>query len=99
MLFEADFSEYQDTYLERFVEHDPLSDEAISRCRRHSAFINTTGFIEEPWIPYSKHKKIIKSISRALYHVSFQSLGGRHKIPFALTEPNRREGIKVRTVE
>ena len=54
MLFEADFSEYQDTYLERFVEHDPLSDEAISRCRRHSAFINTTGLIEEPWIPYLK---------------------------------------------
>ena len=48
MLFEVDFSEYQDTYLERFFEHDLLSNEAISRCRRHSAFINTKGLIEEP---------------------------------------------------
>ena len=71
MLFEADYSEYQDTYLKRFVENDPPSDEAISRYRGHSAFINTTGLIEEPWIRYSKHKRIIKSISPALYHVSF----------------------------
>ena len=71
MLFEADYSEYQDTYLKRFVENDPLSDEAISRYRGHSAFIKTTGLIEEPWIPYSKHKRIIKSISSALDHVSF----------------------------
>ena len=95
MLYEVplgtDFSEYMGTYLERFVDHDPLSDESIARYRRHSAFINATGLLEEPWIPSSKHKRILKKILSYKDHVSYYWLGGRDKIPFVLIEPYGRE--------
>ena len=88
---EPDFSENMGTYLERFVYYDPLSDESIARYRRHSAFINASGLIEEPWRPSPRHKRILKKILSYKDHVSFYWLGGRHKIPFVLIEPYGRE--------
>ena len=91
MLYEVplgtDFSEYMGTYLERFVDHDPLSDESIARYRRHKAFINASGLIEEPRVPSPKHGAVLKQIVNAKDHVSFYWLGGQDKIPFVLTEP------------
>ena len=67
---EPDFSEYKGTYLERNFDHDPLSDGSIARYRRHRAFINASGLIEEPWIPSPKHSGVLKQIVNAKDHVS-----------------------------
>ena len=71
MLFEADFSEHKSAYLERFVDHDPLSDESIARYRRHSAFINVSGLFEERCVPSPKHGAVLKQIVNAKDHISF----------------------------
>jgi len=85
-VLDPEFSQYNGTYCEHYVDHDALSDESIARYRRYKAFIDASGLIEEPWIPSFKHGKIEK-ILPARDHISYFWFGGRGKIPFVLLEP------------
>ena len=83
---DPEFSSSMGTYLERYVDHDPLSDRSIARYRRFEAFINGSALIEEPLIPSFKHGKIVKMILPARDHVSYYWFGREKFIPIVLAE-------------
>jgi len=86
-ILDAEFSSSMGNYLNRYVNHSPLSDESLARRRRFTAFLEYSGLIEESRIPSFKHGRIAKKISHYRDHVSYYWLGGIGKIPFLLTEP------------
>ena len=86
-ILDAEFSSSMGNYLNRYVNHSPLSDESIARRRRFTAFLEYSGLIEESRIPSFKHGRIAKKIPHYRDHVSYYWLGGIGKIPFLLTEP------------
>lgn len=81
------FCEKRPTYEERYILHDPLSDECIARWRRLRAFKTATGLVEECRIPSFKHLEICNWI-RDLDHTSYWWFG---QIPLVMTECYRGE--------
>ena len=86
-ILDAEFSSSMGSYLDRYVNRKPLSDESIARRRRFTAFLEYSGLIEESRIPSFKHGRIARKISGYRDHVSYYWLGRIGKIPFLLTEP------------
>ena len=87
MEFDKEFSEYNGTYAERYIDHRPHFDESKARSRRFKEFIRCTGLIEENYKPSFKHSEIVKKIIRIRDHVTYLWLPRRNAIPFVLTEP------------
>ena len=92
-ILDAEFSSSMGNYLNRYVNHSPLSDESIARRRRFTAFLKYSGLIEESRIPSFKHGRIAKKIPHYRDHVSYYWLGGIGKIPFLLTEPYTQQNL------
>ena len=84
---DSEFCEVRPTYEERYILHDPLSDECIARLRRLRAFKTATGVIEECRIPSFKHLEISKLV-RDQDHTSYWWYG---KTPLVMTECYRGE--------
>lgn len=85
-ILDAEFSSSMGSYLDRYVNRKPLSDESIARRRRFTAFLECSKLIEETRIPSFKHGRIAKRISGYRDHVSYYWFGGTGRIPFLLTE-------------
>jgi len=85
--FDSEFCESKPTYEERYILHDPLSDECIARLRRLRAFKTATGLGEECRIPSFKHLEI-RNLIRDLDHTSYWWFG---KTPLVMTECYRGE--------
>lgn len=84
------------TYRQRYVDHDPLSDECISCGRRHDNLIGISGLIEEIRIPSKEHKAILKKLGGVNYHASFYWYG---KIPVVMVEPYGRQVYEFDGIE
>ena len=87
---DTEFCEYIGDFIERYVNHDPLSDESIARHRRVAAFMQETGLTEEPHIPSFAHTEIFEFIDEHLDHTSqwwLQVGPFKKKIPFFMVEP------------
>ena len=82
------------SYLNRYVYHDPLSDESIARYRRHIAFVRGSGLIEETQ-KFAKHYKMTSNMRFIYDHVSCYWYGRRGGIPFVLTEPYTHKNYPV----
>ena len=100
-ILDPEFSSSVGSYLNRYVDHNPLNDESISRDRRFTAFLEYSGLIEETRIPSFKHGRIAQKICGFRDHVSYYWLGGIGRVPFLLTEPYTHQdllaaGVKCR---
>lgn len=82
------------SYLNRYVYHDPLSDESIARYRRHIAFVRASGLIEETQ-NFAKHYKMTTNMCYIYDHMSCYWYGRRGRIPFVLTEPYTHKNYPV----
>lgn len=90
---DKEFCEAGLTIFEKWINHNPLSDECIARYRRTKAFINATGLVQEIRQPSFAHTAIFEYLDVDLDHTSqwFMVLQDGRKIPFFLTEPYRYE--------
>lgn len=75
------------TYRQRYVDYDALSDECISRGRTHNNLISISGLLEEIRLPSKDHRAILKKLGGVNDHVSFYWYG---KIPVVMVEPYGR---------
>jgi hypothetical protein len=84
------------TYRQRYVDHDPLSDKCISRGRRHDNVLGISGLIEEIRIPSKEHKAILKKLGGVECHASFYWYGN---IPVVMVEPYGRQVYEFDGIE
>tara|TARA_B110000977_G_scaffold114908_1_gene148558 strand:- start:22 stop:537 length:516 start_codon:yes stop_codon:yes gene_type:complete len=84
------------TYRQRYVDHDPLSDGCISRGRRHDNFIGISGLIEEIRRPSKEHNAILKKLRGVTDHASFYWYGN---IPVVMVEPYGRQVYEFDGIE
>ena len=59
------------TYRQRYVDYDPLSDECIARGRTYDNLIRISGLLEEIRLPSKEHDAILKKLRGANDHASF----------------------------
>ena len=72
------------TYRQRYVDYDPLSDECIARGRTYDNLIRISGLLEEIRLPSKEHNAIAKKLRGANDHSSFYWYKG---IPVVMVEP------------
>ena len=72
------------TYRQRYVDYDPLSDECIARGRTYDNLIRISGLLEEIRLPSKEHDAILKKLRGANDHASFYWYKG---IPVVMVEP------------
>ena len=84
------------TYRQRYVYYDPLSDECIARGRTFDNLIRITELIEEIRRPSKQHNAILKKLGGANDHASFHWYGN---IPVVMVEPYGRQGFEFDGIE
>ena len=72
------------TYRQRYVDYDPLSDECIARGRTYDNLIRISGLLEEIRLPSKEHNAIVKKLRGANDHSSFYWY---KVIPVVMVEP------------
>ena len=72
------------TYRQRYVDYDPLSDKCIARGRKYDNLIHISGLLEEIRLPSKEHDAILKKLRGANDHASFYWYKG---IPVVMVEP------------
>ena len=84
------------TYRQRYVDYDPLSDECIARGRTYDNLIRISGLLEEIRLPSKEHNAIAKKLRGANDHSSFYWYKG---IPVVMVEPYGRQDYEFVGVE
>ena len=84
------------TYRQRYVDYDPLSDKCIARGRKHDNLIRISGLLEEIRRPSKEHNAISKKSRPANDHVSFYCYKG---IPVVMVEPYGRQDYEFVGIE
>jgi len=85
---DTEFCEDKGSYKANRIDHDPLSDESISRFRRLQLFEKAGDLIEEHRIPSFRHCKIFEKISIRCVHLSTWWLElDKFRVPFLMVEP------------
>ena len=83
---DTEFCETHASFKERYIDHNPLSDECIARWRRLQLFMATTGLTEECRTPSFKHCDIHELGGVQRGRSSKWWLGGVGKTPFYMSE-------------